>query len=468
MNSPSPAGNAEPAATPPAPAGESSRCAGSSSHPAPILLDISRLIWRVPRTGPSGIDRIELEYARHFLATGTERPAYGVINYFGWLLAISPAGAQRFLRDLSARWNVAAATSPNGSTGAHHAPAPWAIYLRLAASAWSGGFWLRRKLRRHGGTPVFLVVSHHHLSRDEAMPRIRRAFGARGVCFLHDLIPIEYPEYFSASWQARGQRLVANAARQYDAVIVNSAATADSFRRYLEANPAGGPPRVRVAPPGIRAFVPPEPKYPPSPTALPYFVVLGTIEPRKNHLLLLNLWARLAKRDSATSERPPLLHVIGARGWENEQVVDMLERCHELRGLVIEHNGLDDGSVAQLLCGARALLLPSFVEGFGLPLAEALASGVPVICSDIPVFREVGGAAPEYLDPLDHFAWKHAVLDYYAAFSLRRIAQIQRIQAWKPPTWQDHFNIINETLAPLAAGSRECVGIGPDARRARV
>ena len=423
--------------------------AGSSDPAAPILLDISRLIWRVPRTGPSGIDRIEFEYARHFLAPGAGRPAYGVIHFYGWLLAISPAGAQRFLRDLGLRWQGAGALQD--SAKANRPPAPWAIYLRLMLSAWSGSFWLRRKLRRHGGTPVFLVVSHHHLSRDEVVPRIRRAFGARCMCFLHDLIPIEYPEYFRAGWEQRGGRLSANAARHFDAVIVNSQATAASFQRYLDANPERGvrAPKVQVALPGIRAFVPALAPFPTGHSALPYFVVLGTIEPRKNHLLLLNLWARLGQGAGSGPERPPLLHIIGARGWENEQVVDMLERCKELRGLVIEHNRMDDSALAQMLCGARALLLPSFVEGFGLPLAEALASGVPVICSDIPVFREVGGDVPEYLDPLDHFAWKASVLDYSDPHSARRHAQLERLHQWRAPAWPEHFAIVERLLGGL-------------------
>src|SRR6202022_1322602 len=114
---------------------------------------------------------------------------------------------------------------------------------------------------------------------------------------------------------------------------------------------------------------------------------------------LLNLWGRLA----ATMALPPRLFVIGARGWENEQVVDLLERSHRLHGLVEERNHLNDEGVESLLSRARALLVPSFVEGYGLPLAEALASGVPVICSDIPVFREVGRDVPDYVDPLDLF-----------------------------------------------------------------
>jgi glycosyltransferase involved in cell wall biosynthesis len=201
---------------------------------------------------------------------------------------------------------------------------------------------------------------------------------------------------------------------------------------------------IRVVAPGVRTFKP-------RPTASrtvcdrPYFVVLGTIEPRKNHLLLLNLWTRLA---SVVAE-PPRLLVIGARGWENEQVVDLLERSRRLRGLVEEHNGLSDAEVGALLCDARALLLPSFAEGFGLPLAEALASGIPVICSDIPVFREVGRDAPEYHDPLDLQGWSQAVVEYSRPDSMRRASQMQRLAQWRAPCWNDHFSAVEQLLGDL-------------------
>jgi glycosyltransferase involved in cell wall biosynthesis len=181
--------------------------------------------------------------------------------------------------------------------------------------------------------------------------------------------------------------------------------------------------------------------------------VLGTIEPRKNHLLLLNLWTRLA---AATPAAPRLL-VIGARGWENEQVVDMLERSHRLRGLVEEHNGLSDAQVGAFLHQARALLLPSFAEGFGLPLAEALASGVPAICSDIPVFREVGRDTPDYIDPLDLHAWRDAVLDYCHPDSPRRAAQLQRLAQWRAPRWADHFTAVEQLLDSLDTCRQEAL-----------
>ncbi len=412
---------------------------------APVLLDISRLIWRGRRTGPSGIDRVELAYAQHFLAADASRPAYAVVHLLGWLFGISPSGARRFVQAVAARWEGGA---PEANRT--HSSGLLALYRTLFFSRWRVGFQLRRQLKAHREPPIFLVVSHHHLSREYTVRRVRRSFGARCVCFLHDLLPIDYPEYFQPGKEQGYRRVARIITHLFDTVIANSQTTADSLRHFQasEPDPALPAANIHVARPGVSAFPCPQnmPTVPLGPQSVAYFIVLGTIEPRKNHLLLLNLWTRLA----TTMATPPRLLVIGARGWENEQAVDMLERSRRLRGLVEEHNRLSDTAIGSLLSQAQALLVPSFAEGFGLPLAEALASGVPVICSDIPVFREVGQDVPDYVDPLDLIAWRDAIVDYSRPDSPRRAAQMQRLAHWQAPLWSDHFAIVERALDEAA------------------
>jgi len=407
-----------------------------------LLLDISRLIWRARRRGPTGIDRVELAYARHFLAADRGRPAFAVLHLFGFLLAVRPEAGRRFVEQLAARWQGSASTSPR--------PSILRVYFHLFRGVWLFGFTLRRELQRHPGPPIFLVVSHHHLARGHTIDRIRRSLRARTACFIHDLIPIDYPEYFQPGWEQRYRRLSGNISRLFDAVIANSEATARSLRVHSETQAARA--AIRVAAPGVYAF--PRPGDATSTDReRPYFAVLGTIEPRKNHLLLLNLWSRLASTMSA----PPRLLVIGARGWENEQVLDMLERSRRLRGVVEEHNALSDAEIGSALAHARAVLLPSFAEGYGLPLAEALASGIPALCSDIPVFREVGRDVPEYLDPLDLRAWSDSVLEYSRPDSPKRAAQMRRLSHWHAPRWSEHFSVVEQLLGDLDTGRAEAV-----------
>jgi glycosyltransferase involved in cell wall biosynthesis len=183
------------------------------------------------------------------------------------------------------------------------------------------------------------------------------------------------------------------------------------------------------------------------PLAQPYFVILGTIEPRKNHWLLLHLWRELVAAHGAG--RVPHLVVIGQRGWECENVVDLLERCDSLKGVVHEVSGAADAEVARYLRHACALLFPSFAEGYGMPLVEALMLGTPAIASPLEVFREIAADIPDYLDPLDGPGWARLVLDYAAPGSVRREAQRQRMRAFQMPTWERHFERVEGLLGRL-------------------
>jgi glycosyltransferase involved in cell wall biosynthesis len=401
-----------------------------------IALDLSRLLSRAGRGTPTGIDRVEFAYARHFVEIGG--PTCFTALTAGGRIALVPAnGAAQLVAALGAAWRGAGAPGDDDRRLRQVARR-----MRLALLAGR-----ERALIGHlrGATtpPVYLLVSHHHLERRDLLARLKQRGGARFVCLIHDLIPIEFPEYAKPGQAAHHLRRIEAAARFADAVIVNSAVTRDALQPHLER--AGRAPPVLIAP-----FAADLPAASGEGDVLParrYFVYVSTIEARKNHLLLLNLWRGLA---AEFGERAPQLVLVGQRGWETENVVDMLERCPGLRGTVIEHNSLSDDAMVRLLRGASALVLPSFAEGFGFPLIEALQLGIPALCSDIPALRETGGAVPEFLDPLDGPGWRAAILDYATPGSPRRAAQIGRLAGWKAPCWRDHFALVEPFIAAAA------------------
>ncbi|HET7317180.1 MAG TPA: glycosyltransferase family 1 protein, partial [Sphingomicrobium sp.] len=225
-------------------------------------------------------------------------------------------------------------------------------------------------------------------------------------------------------------------------VIGNSRATLDELAEFAAAE--GLPmPASHAAPLGVDLL----PTHPATElSGKPTFVALGTIEGRKNHLLLLTIWSRLV--DRLGSEAPRLL-IIGQRGWEAEQVFDLLDHSEKLRDHVIELNHCSDEEVAGYLSSARALLFPSFAEGYGLPLVEALAARVPVIASDLPVFRELCGDLPVYLRPDDDSAWEAAILDFAKPDSAARARQVEGMAAYCPPTWEEHFSSVEAWLQTL-------------------
>jgi glycosyltransferase involved in cell wall biosynthesis len=300
------------------------------------------------------------------------------------------------------------------------------------------------RLRAEASPPVYLLVSHHHLERRGLFARLKGRSAARFICLIHDLIPIEFPEYAKPGQAENHLRRIETAARFADALIVNSRVTRDALLPHLEH--ARRAPPVLVAPFGADLPVPPADGA--SVFDRPYFVYVSTIEARKNHLLLLNLWRRMA---TDLGERAPLLVLVGQRGWETENVVDMLDRCPALRGTVIEYNALPDAEMVRLLKGACAMLLPSFAEGFGFPLIEGLQLGIPALCSDIPALRETGGSVPEFFDPLDGSGWRSAILDYAAPGSPRRAAQLARLAGWAAPRWDEHFATVDRFIAEIAA-----------------
>ncbi|WP_340267440.1 glycosyltransferase family 4 protein [Sphingobium mellinum] len=396
-----------------------------------VILDISRLISRVHYSTPSGVDRVEMAYARGLSDHYGDGLAFAAVHPSGLYGRLSRQPVLAYLDELESRWS---SQEDNPRRRSLASSMPWLVSLLPS-----------RAVPRSTGA-VYVQASPHHLTRTEQVRRILAREQARFLCLVHDLIPIEFPEYARASGDRQHRQRIATIAALADGVIVNSAATGRSLQPWLERS--GRRVDVHVALLGtepLPAAVPFE-----QAGGRPYFVCIGTIEPRKNHLLLLNLWRHLAQ--TLERESVPRLVVIGRRGWENEQVVDMLERCSALKGHVEELNGCSDVRMASLLRGARALLMPSFAEGYGMPVAEALSVGTPVICSDLPALREAGGEVPDYLSPLDGPGWQALILDH-ASRGPRHGAQMLRLPHWHMPDWTEHIDAVAAAIAALRARS---------------
>lgn len=399
-----------------------------------VILDISRLISRVRYSTPSGVDRVEMAYARGLLACYGEELAFTAVHPSGLYGRLGRDVALAYLDELERRWSSETDTPRQRSLPS--------VMPQLAALLPTG--------KGIGSGGVYVQASPHHLTRSAKVHRILARERARFLCLVHDLIPIEFPEYARPSGAAlhrkRIETIASAIAATGGAAIVNSAATGRSLAPWLK---PGTP--IHVALLGTEAL----PAAPAEATldGRPYFVCLGTIEPRKNHLLLLHLWRHLA--ETLPPESVPRLVIIGRRGWENEQIVDMLERCPALVGHVEELGGCPDARLSALLRGARGLLMPSFAEGYGMPVAEALSVGTPVIASDLAALREVGGAVPDYLDPLDGSGWKAMVLDH-AACESAHAAQMARLPGWHNPTWAEHMAIVADAIEGLRGEQVMC------------
>lgn len=381
-----------------------------------LLIDISRLMGRTGHGRlPTGVDRVCLAYLSHF---GPR--AQAVLQAWGWRRIMPYRESQELFRLLQ-------------ENGPHFLRDARLTLTRAYLPPWPS---------QDGAGRISINPGHSRLD-DLGMPPWMRRTRQRPVYVVHDLIPLTNPEYCRAGERERHIARLEALLRTGAGIVTNSQATLDELQDFARGRGLPLPPAV--AAPLAPATLPDAAGTTP-PLAEPYFVMVGTIEPRKNHLLLLHLWRDLARR---LGQAAPRLVVIGQRGWECENVVDMLERCEALRGVVIERPGCSDAELARHLRHARALLFPSFAEGYGMPLVEALMVGTPVIASPLPAFREVAGDIPDYLDALDGPGWAEAVLDYAAPGSARRAAQVQRMQGFRMPTWQRHFDVVESLLDQL-------------------
>jgi glycosyltransferase involved in cell wall biosynthesis len=380
-----------------------------------VLIDISRLMARTSRGRlPTGVDRVCLSYIAHFGAR-----AQAVLQWGGWRRIVGYEDSQRLFALLQAP-----------ATTFYRDAA--LVIARACVPPWPS---------QDGGNRVYFNLSHTGVDDDGVVPWLLR-HRLRPVFLVHDLIPITHAEYCRAGEQVQHGKRVESMLLSAAGVITNSRSTLRNLEDFARARQLPMPPSVAapLAPARLRTDAGS------APLPQPYFVVLGTIEPRKNHLLLLHAWRELAARFGAAT---PHLAVIGQRGWECENVVDMLERCDALRGFVHELPACSDVEMTRYLRHANALLFPSFAEGYGMPLVESLMLRTPVIANRLDVFEEIAGEVPDYVDALDGPGWIHAIEEFRVPGSARRAAQLARMSSFQVPTWERHFERVETLLEQL-------------------
>jgi glycosyltransferase involved in cell wall biosynthesis len=206
---------------------------------------------------------------------------------------------------------------------------------------------------------------------------------------VHDLVPLRFPEWVQPETLRMHGRKYEHAARSCDRLFVNSRFTAGEVVELL-----GVPEeRVVVAYPGI------DPRFHAEGVSAdlggPYVLTVSTLEPRKNLPALVEAFTLLRQR------RPELtLAIAGLEGWEEKPLA---AEGVSLLGFV------SDDELARLYRGALAFAYPSRFEGFGIPVVEALASGVPAVVSSHPSLDEASGGATLRADPDDPEAFADAL-----------------------------------------------------------
>lgn len=382
-----------------------------------IILDISRLVWRIyTRKIPTGVDRVCLEYIKHYCHRSAAAVCFGGKYYF------LQKNASKEIFQLILNWNE--------------------DNFKLSLTKFVFKLIMSINFKLKVTNTYILNIGHTNIGSKKKYDGLKLLF------MLYDLIPLEYPEYDDGPVLSF-KKNVNFVLKQADAIICISKDTEGYLHCYAQCNQIKKLPQISVALLGTELRFKKRfgslPDLPVKHINHPYFVILSTIGPRKNHIMLLNIWRRIIQ-DVLDKNIAPNLIIIGNRGWKYENVANMLEECEVIKENVFELNCCSDLELQAYLTNARALLFPSFAEGYGLPLVEALQLGTPVIVSDITVFHELGNDIPEYIDPLDGISWMNMILEYTKPDSIMRAKQIERIQGYKVPTWEDHFKIVDEVL----------------------
>ena len=402
-----------------------------TEHPPARLLDLTRSLSRAGRR-PTGVDRVERAYLDHLLEC--DAPLFGLVRTGAGYLLLESGG----LRAVQGRFHGDQDWGPADWLSSLFRKRPEMVRraesdLRKVAIARCRPRGLTKML--HEAVPpgaVYLNTGHSQLSQGALAAIKAGTFGPIAV-LIHDTIPLDHPEYQRPgtpdAFAAKLRAVRAHA----DLVICNSRFTRDRLAVHMP----DGPPTL-VAPLGVD-LVTPDPSALPADLGLdrPYFVTVGTIEPRKGHDLLLDVWEDMT--NDLPPEEVPGLMICGARGWNNDAVFARLDALPK-GGPVRELSGLSDGAIAALLQKSRGFLSPSRAEGYGLPPVEAAALGVPVVISGLKVYQETLGDIPVYLNETDRYLWRNTVArllgtercDHEAGDAPRYVA----------PSWSDHFRAV--------------------------
>jgi len=260
------------------------------------------------------------------------------------------------------------------------------------------------------------------------------------ITFIHDLTPIIYPSFHSKLSVLMHKNLLPHILNKVDLIFCNSKATQTDLLKYFPVTIG----KSQVAYLGCnKSFKPTLDK-----TILrkynitkPYFLSVGTLEPRKNLTTLLEAWTNFKEKGGNE-----ILVLTGSNGWNYQPLINKIN-ANKFKSEITLTGFVPESELPSLYSQAKAMVYSSFYEGFGLPVLEAMACGCPVIISDNSALPEVGGTAAYYFNPnksvaLEAILTKTSTLDLQDAKN-RSLAQANKFK------WENTASIIKAGIENL-------------------
>lgn len=245
----------------------------------------------------------------------------------------------------------------------------------------------------------------------EKLKSIKAETNIKLAHFIHDISPIKVPHFHKEHFLEVNKTWLAQIKKIIDIYIFNSNFTKKEFisyfpdldklenlvlplASYLEQCKSQEIPLIKV----------------------PFILSVGTIEPRKNHFILYQVW-KLLKSENQTI---PHLVIAGSKGWNSETIFNLLKKDPALKNYITIIEGCSDSELKSLYENCAFTVFPSHYEGWGLPVTESLSMYKICICSNQASMPEAGEDLVEYFDPLNSNELKELTLKYWYSIELRK------------------------------------------------
>ncbi len=286
------------------------------------------------------------------------------------------------------------------------------------------------------GDTILSVGSDWYFKSTDKIGPLKRQHGFRYAVMCYDLIPILFPSFFPERDLGLFRRHWSSMMSVADLVLVNSRKVESDVRAYC-AGLGVEAPRLALAPLGSEPIsAGPGVPLPAGLQEGKFILLVATIEPRKGHAMLLDIWQQLLS-EGLPQRLGFKLVFVGRPGWHVDDLLSRIANRAAFEGTVLHLSGLDDLVVARLYETVAFCVLPSLYEGFGLPLVEAFARGKTVIASTGGSLPEVAGEFAPCLSPTDPEAWLATIRRWMEDGSLRHAYEDRISRYFIAASWND-------------------------------
>lgn len=389
--------------------------------PRAIAYDLTRLFLGPLSQSPRGIDRVDMALASHVFSDdksgniGILPTPWGVRGFDARMVArgldhLHDIWAERIDETADPGWQALIAAlcgaPQNPAVSVRQRPLSGAEKLhRMWTHLRQTGIALGRSVAALPPGAIYLNIGQIGLAVPAFHRWLLRRPDITAAFMLHDTIPLDYPHFVSPSAVAHHTRMIRTAVDHADLVITTTEHARQTIASSMKnMGRADTPIHVRGLPLPSALGLPRSAD--PALAGRHYFLACSTVEPRKNHAVLIDVWGRMVAR---MGEQAPHLVIVGSAGRNAQAILAPIAQDTALSHHVHHVSGLSSPALARLTLGAAAMLCPSHAEGFGLSVLEANALGVPTIASDIAAHREIADAATCLLPPDDRDAWERAI-----------------------------------------------------------